>query len=191
MGAAGFNAAYGDVAAPLDKVLTPTGLQALATVDDGCADYVAAQTAGIPTADMIKADPNSVPEWAALLKTNDPGQFTSPSSVPLLMIQGGNDEQIPVVSTAILFDQLCAIGQTEQRWIYPGQSHAGVIGPSFTDMLTWIGDRFAGTANPDAYVPTGQTDIQTQVCPAAAAAATPATPATPAATEGAAFPRTG
>ena len=195
MAAAGFNAAYGDTLAPLDKVLTPTGIQALQTVDDGCADYVAQQTAGIPTDDMIAGDPSTVPEWDALLNANDPGKFTAPGSVPLLMIQGGNDEQIPVVSTQILFDQQCAIGQTEQRWVYPGQSHAGVIGPSFGDMLAWIGNRFAGVAAPDAYQPVGQPDVQTQSCPAAATAATPtpvATPeVTPTPTAGNALPRTG
>jgi pimeloyl-ACP methyl ester carboxylesterase len=194
MAAAGFNAAYGDTLAPLDKVLTPTGIQALQTVDDGCADYVAQQTAGIPTDDMIAADPGTVPEWNALLNANDPGKFTAPGSVPLLMIQGGNDEQIPVVSTQILFDQQCAIGQTEQRWVYPGQSHAGVIGPSFDDMLVWIANRFAGAPAPDPYQPVGQADIETESCPAAATStptpvATPEVTPTPA--EGNALPRTG
>ena len=193
MAAAGFNAAYGDTLAPLDKVLTPTGLQALDTVDDGCADYVAQQTAGIPTEDMLKADPSTVPEWDALLNANDPGKFSAPRPVPLLMIQGGNDEQIPVVSTQILFDQQCAIGQTEQRWIYPGQSHAGVIGPSFADMLTWIGNRFAAFPAPDPYQPVGQPDVETQQCPAAEGAAVPVSQPepTPTPTEGNALPRTG
>ena len=193
MAAAGFNAAYGDALAPLDKILTPTGLQALDTVDDGCADYVAQQTAGIPTEDMIKADPSTVPEWNALLNANDPGKFTAPSAVPLLMIQGGNDEQIPVVSTQILFDQQCAIGQTEQRWVYPGQSHAGVIGPSFDDMLTWIDNRFAGVSAPDPYQPIGQADVETEQCPATQTAATPVSQPepTPTPTEGNALPRTG
>ena len=33
-------------------------------------------------------------------------------------------------------------------------------------MTQWIADRFAGVANPDPYVPTGQTGIvpTTQVC---------------------------
>jgi len=82
----------------------------------------------------------------------------------LLIIQGGNDEQIPVISTQLLFDQLCATGQTTQRWIYPGQSHAGVVGPSFADMKAWIDARFAGEEAPDI-VPTGQPDVQTQSCP--------------------------
>ncbi|HEV3212096.1 MAG TPA: alpha/beta hydrolase [Acidimicrobiales bacterium] len=86
--------------------------------------------------------------------------------MPLLIIQGGKDEQIPVASTQLLFSHLCALGQVAQRWIYPNQSHAGVIAPSFKDMVQWISDRFAGGTNPDPYVPTGAPGIvpATQVC---------------------------
>ena len=68
------------------------------------------------------------------------------------------------MSTQILASHLCDLHQVVQRWIYPGQSHAGVIGPSFNDMAQWIADRFAGGANPDPYVPTGQPDIQISGC---------------------------
>ena len=37
-----------------------------------------------------------MPEWAKLLEDNDPGKFTGAAQEPLLIIQGGNDEQIPV-----------------------------------------------------------------------------------------------
>jgi dipeptidyl aminopeptidase/acylaminoacyl peptidase len=96
---------------------------------------------------------------------NDPQNFAQKSAAPLLIIQGGNDEQIPVASTQILATHLCRVGQNLERWIYPGQSHAGVIGPSADDVIHWIADRFAGVANPDPYVPTGQNDIDITVCP--------------------------
>jgi fermentation-respiration switch protein FrsA (DUF1100 family) len=147
-------------------VLTQEGIDALATVDEGCSSDVAQKTAGLPTSAVTKGDPNTVPTWAKLLNDNDPGKFTAPAPEPLLIIQGGNDEQIPVVSSKLLFDQLCKIGQVEQRWIYPGQSHAGVIAPSFADMLTWIGDRFADEPAPDPTAPKGQRDVQAQRCPA-------------------------
>jgi hypothetical protein len=83
------------------------------------------------------------------------------------MIQGGNDEQIPVASTQLLADHLCGIGQDLERWIYPGRSHAGVIEPSAQDMVQWISDRFAEKANPDPYQPKGQQDIQVTRCPKA------------------------
>ena len=102
-------------------------------------------------------DPFTIPAWKPLLEANDPGNFTTPSTAPLLIIQGGADEQIPVVTTQLLEQHECSIGQDVERWIYPGQSHAGVIGVSMDDMVTWIGDRFAGDPNPDPYVPTGTT----------------------------------
>ncbi|HEY2815081.1 MAG TPA: lipase family protein [Acidimicrobiales bacterium] len=166
MASAGFNAAYGDQAAPLDAVLTPAGLTAVDSVDQGCAGDIAKATADLKTQDLIKADPNTVPAWAKLLHDNDPGQFAAAAPEPLLIIQGGNDEQIPVASSALLFDELCKVHQVEQRWIYPGQSHAGVIAPSSNDMVKWINDRFAGDPAPDPTPPTGQPDVQAQSCPA-------------------------
>ena len=106
-----------------------------------------------------------MPVGRAVLMQNDPESFTTPSIAPLLMIQGGNDEQIPVASTQLLARHLCSIGQDLERWIYPGQSHAGVIGPSANDMIHWISDRFAGGSNPDPYKPVGLAGIQTTTCP--------------------------
>jgi alpha-beta hydrolase superfamily lysophospholipase len=166
MAAAGFNAAYGDEGAPLGAVLTPAGIDALRAVDEGCAGDIGKATADLTASAMTKADPKSVPLWAKLLDDNDPGKFAAPATEPLLIIQGGNDEQIPVAATSLMFDQLCKISQVEQRWIYPGQSHAGVIGPSFGDMLTWINNRFGGTPAPDSVAPVGQSDVQVQRCPA-------------------------
>ena len=96
-----------------------------------------------------------------------PAKAASPA--PLLMIQGGSDEQIPVVSTQLLAQHLCGVGQVLQRWIYPGQSHAGVIRVSVGDMVHWIEDRFAGfagVASPDPYQPTGERGIDITTCPA-------------------------
>jgi pimeloyl-ACP methyl ester carboxylesterase len=163
MVAAGFNAAYGDDGAPLDAVLTPEGVELLQLVDDGC-DALSEAMADVDADTLIAADPATVPEWLTALQENDPGLFTEPAGVPLLVIHGGDDEQIPVVASAMMFDQLCAIGQDQTRWVYPGQSHAGVIGPSLADMTTWIDNRFAGVESPDPMAPTGQDDVEVQRC---------------------------
>jgi alpha-beta hydrolase superfamily lysophospholipase len=165
MAAAGLNAAYGDAKAPLDQVLTPAGLTWLQQVDTMCAGDLGTASKDIDFTTLQKADPATVPGWSDLLKANDPGTFTTPIPAPLLIIHGGNDEQIPVVSSAALFTQLCAIGQVEQRWVYPDQSHAGVIAPSFGDMLTWIDHRFAGEPAPDPMQPQGPPVPATQSCP--------------------------
>jgi acetyl esterase/lipase len=164
MTAAGWNAAYGDEGAPLDAVLTPRGLETIDVVDDGCASEISGTTADIPTDEIVKADPATVPAWAELLTANDPGKFTTAAAAPLLVIHGGNDEQIPVAASALMFDQLCAVGQDQTRWVYPGQSHAGVVAVSVDDMLAWIDLRFAGEPTSNAVTPTGLPDVQIQSC---------------------------
>jgi pimeloyl-ACP methyl ester carboxylesterase len=162
MVAAAMNAAYGDQKADLTQVLTPEGLDFLKNMDTMCSSDLGKAAAGLDFTKLQKADPATIPSWNQLLKDNDPGTFTAPIPVPLLIIHGGNDEQIPVVSSALLFDQLCKIGQVEQRWVFAGQSHAGVIAPSFTSMMSWIGNRFAGKPMPDPIAPTGAV---VQSCP--------------------------
>ena len=163
MVAAAMNAAYGDQKADLTQVLTPEGLDFLNNMDTMCSSDLGKAAAGLDFTKLQKADPSTIPTWNQLLKDNDPGTFTAPIPVPLLIIHGGNDEQIPVVSSAALFDQLCKIGQVEQRWVFAGQSHAGVIAPSFTSMVSWIGDRFTGKPMPDPIAPVGAV---VQSCPA-------------------------
>jgi secretory lipase len=165
MASGGFNAAYGNQAAPLSAVLTPLGMSLLPDLEKGCSDYIAGATDKYTLAQITKGNPFDVPAWQKLLNENDPGTFTTASAAPLLIIQGGSDEQIPVVSTALLATHLCGLGQDLERWIYPGQSHAGVIVPSANDMIHWITDRFAGGSNPDPYVPTGMAGIQITTCP--------------------------
>lgn len=165
MAAGGLNVAYGNKAAPLGAILTPLGLKHIADLDKGCSGYVAARVSGIATKTLVKKDPFTVPAWKTILKANDPENFAKASAAPLLMIQGGSDEQIPVASTQLLAQHLCGVHQDLERWIYPGESHSGVIGPSANDMVQWISDRFAGGANPDPYTPTGLPGIGITVCP--------------------------
>lgn len=142
MAAAGLNAGFGDVRAPLDKVMTTEGLEWLANVDEGCTGYLGDAAEGVDFTALQKADPASVPEWNQLLEENDPGNFTDAFDAPLLIIHGGSDEQIPVIASKLMFDTLCGVGQTQTRWVLPGQSHAGVILPSAPSMLDWMDDRF-------------------------------------------------
>lgn len=169
MVAFGYHAYYGSTAAPLGPVLSKAGQALLADVTSKvkssgqCTSLLASAVDRYVQAGQIGklqiADPYTVKKWRTLLNENDPGLFKTKSPVPLLIIQGGKDEQIPPVSTALLYNHLCSIGQVAERWIYPGQSHAGVIAPSFGDMVQWIADRFAAGPNPDPYVPVGVTGI--------------------------------
>jgi pimeloyl-ACP methyl ester carboxylesterase len=165
MVAGAYQSAYGSKAAPVSQVLTPLGISLLPDLNKGCTDYLARVVDKYSTTQFEKTDPFTVPAWKKLLEENDPENFQSASKAPLLIIQGGDDEQIPVASTQILASHLCGLGQDLERWIYPGQSHAGVIGPSFNDMVHWIRDRFAGGADPDSYAPVGLPGVQVTTCP--------------------------
>ena len=167
---AAINAAYGDAAAPLDEVLNAEGIDKVDLVDQGCSGFLAEQTAGVEVQDlMVRQDdgtfnPFANPIWQPLIAAQDPKNFDGPADAPLLIIHGGDDEQIPTVSSAILADQLCVKGQQLERWMYPGRSHAGVIAYSADDMIAWMSDRFAGEPVLPAMVPTGQEDIEATAC---------------------------
>lgn len=140
MAAAGWSAAYPEADPSL--VLTPLGVERLDVVDEGCSAELAAAWNDLPYEDLVAADPASVEPWASLLVENDPGFVVGAS--PVLIIHGEADEQIPVVSSQLLLDRMCGIGQVVERRTFSDQSHSGVIGPSLPGMLEWIDARLAG-----------------------------------------------
>jgi pimeloyl-ACP methyl ester carboxylesterase len=165
MAAAGFETAYGPGKAPLRQVLTKKGLSIVPDLTKGCFGTVDRLIDRYTLAQLVKKNPFSLPAWKALLVANDPEYFKDAASAPLLIIQGGADEQIPVISTQLLAQHLCSVGQGVERWIYPGMSHTGVLAVSIGDMVHWIADRFAGVGSPDPYHPVGLPGVQTTSCP--------------------------
>jgi len=165
MAAVGFNTAYGSNAAPLNQVLTSKAINLIPDLSKGCFNYLESTFDKYSMTELVKANPFNVSAWKPLLAANDPGDFSTSNAVPLLIYQGGSDEQIPVVSTQLLASHLCGLGQDLERWIYPGLSHTGVIPVSANDMIHWMTDRFAGDPDPDPYQPTGEAGIQTTTCP--------------------------
>jgi hypothetical protein len=160
-----WNAAYGSKRAPLSAILTPRAIKLASVVNKGCFNYLEQTIDRYTLKEIVKANPFDEPGWKQIISSNDPENFATVNSVPLLIAQGGADEQIPVISTQLLATHLCGIGQDLERWIYPGQSHAGVINVYFGDMVHWIADRFAGDPNPDPYQPVGLPGVQTTTCP--------------------------
>jgi len=144
MVAAGWSAAYPD--ADTSLVLSPLGVERLQLVDEGCSGDLAAAWNDVPYDDLITADPSQVEPWASLLIENDPGFELGES--PILVIHGEADEQIPLVTSQMLLDRMCGIGQVVERRTFAGQSHSGVIAPSMPGMLQWIDGRLAGEEAP-------------------------------------------
>jgi len=166
MATVGYHAAYGSTAVPLDQILTPKGISLIPTLQQGCFTYLKKTLDKYSYAQLIKENPTTLASFAPILAANDPGNLTSVPSVPLLIIQGGADEQIPVVTTQILYTHLCSLGGDVERWIYPGLDHYGVIALSTNDMVAWIAQRFDGTTTP--ITPSGVANVQTESCGAAA-----------------------
>jgi pimeloyl-ACP methyl ester carboxylesterase len=139
MAGAGWAEAFG---ADLSLMAGPAALEQLPLVDQVCADGLAEAFNDIPPDELLIANPADVEPWASLLVENDPGFVVGAS--PVLIIHGEEDEQIPVVSSQLLLDRMCGIGQVVERRTYPGASHSGVIQPSFADMVDWMNDRLFG-----------------------------------------------
>lgn len=141
LGAAGLNAAEPD-RADLSIVMTQEAIDLLPVVDEECADGVHEVYTALPYERFGKADPGEVEPWKSILLENDPGHVKT--DIPILVIHGEADEQIPVAASALLLERLCGLGQVIERRTYPDMMHSQVIEPSFDDMVTWMEARVAG-----------------------------------------------
>jgi acetyl esterase/lipase len=172
----GLHATYGD-AAPLDPLLTERGRAIVPVVERVCltlpefsfyqpAKQLLPYRLGTVSIDsLFKTSPFAIPAWRTVLEANDPASFTSAHDVPLLIPQGGSDEQIPVRLTQQLATHLCALGQRVQTWIYPGQNHAGVIFKFGDDWIHWTAERFANASAPASYEPLHPAEVRRTSCP--------------------------
>ena len=161
----GINAAYGGTRAPLDRVLTPLGVSLVPDLVKGCEAYVMQAVDQYPFDQVFKANAESDPGWKVLADENDPASIAKAVPVPLLIPQGGNDTTIPPVTTQVLTQHLCQVGQDVARWIYPGFGHADVVPVYLGDVGRWLADRFAGAPAPDPMTPTGAKGVTVTTCP--------------------------
>jgi hypothetical protein len=173
----GLNAQYGAKAAPLDQILTPAGMGLVPTIQQGCVSFpgrgfhqrvrelLQFKLAYASIRRTFKADPFTVPAWRTVIEANDPKSLTTAAKSRLLIVQGGADEQIPAQSSRALATQQCALGQNVERWLYLKESHGGALMASIADVTHWIGERLAGNAGPDRYVPKGRLGVVRTGCP--------------------------
>lgn len=149
MTAAGLVAANPDL--DLADVLSAEALELIDVVETGCTAEIFEIYNPLDYDDVtIVDDPFALPDWGAAVQVNDTNLLPVPT--PLLIIHGGEDEQIPVETSATLFEQLCAMpdqGPTVRN-VYEGQSHAGVLTTfaAVPDLLAWVQGRFAGEPAP-------------------------------------------
>jgi predicted esterase len=75
---------------------------------------------------------------------NDTNQL--PNQVPVVILHGDLDQQIPVVTSAALFAQLCAFADHAplDRRVYEGEGHGSVVPAYLDDLTAWLEARVAG-----------------------------------------------
>ncbi|MDE0194064.1 MAG: alpha/beta fold hydrolase, partial [bacterium] len=148
MASAAFAEAYDEV--ELDQVYTEEAIALMDVLETGCKQDVFDVFNPLSAEQMLKvASPLGVSPWDRVIVENDTNQ--APVPVPLLILHGSDDEQIPALSSQILLGQLCVLdgqGPTD-RILYEGHDHGSVIAAQRDDLLGWIADRFAGEAAPN------------------------------------------
>lgn len=124
---------------PLQDVLTTQGLELLHTLSGDCWEpwQEAAEKTG-PFAHEEALQPGQ--PWGDALAAND--EFTPiPDTIPITLVQGEADTDVPVEVGRELRDELCESGSTVDYQEFAGEPH-GV--PSFKQHIRqWVDDRFS------------------------------------------------
>ena len=148
MASAAFAEAYDEI--ELDQVYTDEAIALMDVLETGCTGEVFEVFNPLSKEQMLKVpSPLGVSPWDRVIIENDVSG--APVPVPLLILHGSDDEQIPAISSQILLGQLCVQpGQGPTiRIEYPGHNHGSVLAAQRDDLLGWIGDRFAGEPAPN------------------------------------------
>ena len=148
MASGAFAEAYDEIELP--QVFTDEAIGLFEILENGCTGEVFAVFNPIAAEELLKVEnPLTVPPWDRVIVENDVN--TAPVPVPLVIIHGTDDEQIPAISSQFLLGQLCTKpGQGPTvRLEYPGEDHESVIDVQRDDLLEWIAGRFAGDPAPD------------------------------------------
>ncbi len=138
-----FAAAYPEVV--LEDYLGEPALELIDILDEGCTSEVFDAYNPLTAQELsILENPLDVEPVKSIAAETDPS--TSPIQVPLLIIHGTEDEQIPYASSLALRLQICGIDNSIPllHMSYVGETHGSVVPASFTDMTDWMGERFLG-----------------------------------------------
>ena len=140
MVAAGLQAA--DPTLNFNDVMTAKAQEILPVVDTGCNSQIFSAFNKVPLDQLLIKDGLLRDPWKSALAANEPGKVKT--YAPILIIHGDKDEQIPVETSAALKKKLCALGNSVERKIYPGQDHGGAALASLFEVTAWLSLRAAG-----------------------------------------------
>ena len=126
-----------------DAVLTAEGRRVTDALAHACPGDVEVRG---PT---IATDPLEDPAWAGRLAEQSAG--TAAFGAPVLMIHGRADDLVPVSSSRLVRDRLCAAGDPVTLEELEGFDHVlTILGRDRVDVVVdWVESRFAGVAVTD------------------------------------------
>ena len=134
----------------LGSVLTPAGLAGLSAVSTSCVDTVASLYDAVAPSRFFQPGWEQDPAVQAANRANQPG--SSPTSAPILVVQGTADEVVPFERTTdFVSGRLCRSQyDTVDYVVVPGGGHSQTLDLAAGTIIRWIHARFAGTAMVDS-----------------------------------------
>ena len=127
----------------LETIIAPEYMPLLDELELGCSGHVRETFNAVSFEDLTSVDDVfDDPDWFARLLENDVNLLAN--ETPVLLLHGVQDEQIPVVSTSLLLDQICALEGHEhiERRVYEGATtHRGAPDVHWPDLMDWMYDR--------------------------------------------------
>ena len=135
---------------PLRKVLTPAGLAGISAVSSSCVDGVASLYDAVSPTRFFLPGWQEQPAIQAANQANRPGG--SPTSAPILVVQGTADEVVPFGQTTdFVGRRLCRSQYDSVDYVTEqGVTHTQVLDLSTTVINRWIRARFSGATTVDS-----------------------------------------
>jgi pimeloyl-ACP methyl ester carboxylesterase len=111
----------------------------------GCWNYAYASFLDLPAGKILKQGWDRTAAAEKFFKLDELG--VAPIGGPMLVIAGEGDQTVPIASVRGTVRKACRNGIALTFRSYPGLDHDPTMDHSTPDQLTWVRDRFAGTAS--------------------------------------------
>jgi fermentation-respiration switch protein FrsA (DUF1100 family) len=133
--------------ASLDQIVAPVARPVVRDISRNCLYGTHQLLKSVPgslalNVRFLSNPPWETEPWRTIARSNQPGG--DPIGAPVLLVQGDADTIIPAALTRDLADRLCASGEEVELRILAGAPHVETGHLAAPDVVTWIGDRFAG-----------------------------------------------
>ena len=132
--------------ATAESVLTTKGQRDLGAAYQKCLFPEILEFLIEPTNAYFKANPATVPGWAAHMAANTPGQV--PVYAPIFVAQGTADTVVLPATTEKFVQRMCDLGNVVVFKTYPGVQHLQIPTPAQPDVLAWMAARLRGEPAP-------------------------------------------